>query len=404
MDITTVNEEAINEQTKLYRAAFEKDPRFICIINNGASYSGMPWIADSLALATATIDYPGCFNGMIRGLGETLCTPSRYARAIFPNTTIVIAEFNPAILESNSVDIMQVGSCICTFDDCDTPTNCLVFDNLVLIEKHMAPEHMADLIRSLYIEAVRTNLHSKDKPLQEIRFDFPLSKDLVKQHTRLIDMIPELKMKESVFSLSKVIMNEDSEDRFAEDYNPFDIKIMRLLPTDAFTMPQSILDTLKEMRIHMLKSIADSGAIPPASGAFKKAVRAVDDTYARRLLFTHFTHGSMHCLIFFKDGEPIGFLDYENTPDKKIHLHTIFIREQHRNKGYGSWIMRQFFAEVFLMPKSLPVVDLEIFNTTNEATDALIHFYGKHGFQLSGMVINLVLEKDKFIKLADALV
>ena len=404
MDTTTINGEAILEQVKLYRAAFGKDPKFICIISNGPDPSGMQWMADNLAINTTHSDYPGCFNGLLHGLGNTITTPSQYAGALFPNTLLTIIEFKPELLESSNTNITIVGNCRCSFDNAEISSDCMIFDCLNIIGRYTTKDAITDLVRVLYIESVRVCLHNKDQWVDELRFDFPTFQWMVDEGLTLGSVISELKLTTSIFSLSKIIMNSDAEDRFAEDYNPHEIKMMRLLPTDAFTMPQNILDLIKEMRHYMLKSIALSGALPPTSGALKKAFRSVDDTYARRLLFTHFVDSHVHTLIFFKDGDPFAFLDYENTPGNKIHLHTLYLKEAYRSKGYGSWILQQFFAEVYLMPDSLPVADMEMFVTERKITENLMSFYRKHGFEISGTVTNLLMEKDKFRKLADSLI
>ena len=388
--------EVIVEQTKMFKAAFGRNPKYIANISSSSHpEAAANMMVDNLYIGTNNADYQGCLGGLQYALEYGNYTPGRYIKTLMDGNIVTFFKY----IDPKADVVMpftQIGHCKCFVIETGPAGPMILFDSLCIGGAYYTEEDVQEIMRLLYIEAARFQLRHKKLPIMEIRYDFPAMAWNMEQNK----FIEEFGLTRSMFSMGKVISNDDSEDRFAEDYNPLNIKMMRLLPTDIFSIPDSIVELLTEARHFMRQETLISRALVPTSEVLRKMTPKVTNDDTRRGLVMALCSNDVRHIVFFVDNEPIGILQYEQKINEPTHLHLLYIKEGYREKGYGSWIIQQFFAEIFLSKDSLPVVQLEIFIGQNALK--LLQFYQKHGFTVYGQVFNKRIPKGEFLKLADA--
>lgn len=409
-----LNTEAFREHTTMFRKRFGKNPRFLFVINNIAddyNPEGMPWVVSGNNIAIGNMEHDSRYLGYAYSLANSLLTPQEYANTLFPSTALSIVEFNEHLLEESAEDdiVTVCGVCRCNFIPVGPIGAMLVFDNLAMHFTQCSKEDIADLYRGCYIEAVRTQKHDPKIAIRELRFDFPVYEwqrtDTGIEFTNPVkefekpDGTSDLGL--TMLTLRKVITNGDTEDRFSPDYNPHNLRAMRLLPTDSFSMPQSILDMLKEARLYFYKQSVISRGITLSAAKRKKMRDDCTDMDMRRMLFNRFFSKDGSTIVFFLEDEPVALLEYSTPDNKPIHLRSLYIREPYRKQGFGSWILEQFFAEMYMAPNSIPMIILEMFMGDN--ANQLAKFYGTHGFSPYGAVMSYCIEKKEFLDLLNSL-
>ena len=388
--------EAIVEQARMFNAAFGRNPKYITnISSSGKPEATANMMVDNLYIGMKNADYPGCLNGLQYALEYGNYTPGKYIRTLMDGNVVTFFKYvDPEA--GVAMPLTQIGHCKCFVMENGPTGPMILFDSLCVGGAYYTEEDIQEIMRILHIEAARFQLRHKKLPIMEIRYDFPAMEWNMEQNK----FIEEFGLTRSMFSMGKVINNDDSEDRFAEDYNPLNIKMMRLLPTDIFSLPDSIVELLTEARRFMQEETLISRALVPTAEVLRKMTPKATNADTRRGLVMALCSNDVQHLVFFVDNEPIGILQYEQTFNGPTHLHLLYIKEGYRKKGYGSWIIQQFFAEIFLSKDSLPVVQLEIF--IGQHALKLLRFYQKHGFTVYGQVFNKRIPKGEFLKLADA--
>lgn len=406
-----VNVEAFRDHTKLFRAIFKKDPRFLFAISDGGDFEALGWVGQHLSANIRNPSYRGCFLGYMYGLMNSLLTPMDYVDALFPNCMVSILEFKPEMMELDEPPEMifagSVRCCICPSGPIGPN---VTYDCLSISEKYTSIDDIADLYRGLYIEVARFQKERPKRPIGEIKYDFPIFDWQIGPERLILGNIVEEFSKEKRFStmetamlvLGCVVGNDAVEDRFDPDYNPDNLKMMRLLPTDAFTLPQSVIELFKEARVFFSEQAVVSRCVTP-SAAMLKELRTKDaDDRIHQMLFNRLTVKNRSTLIFFFENEPIALMEYSTGDREPTHLHAFFVKEQYRGRGFGSWILRQYLAEIYLAPDALPLTVLEMFTGGDKSAD-LLTFYRKHGFHPHGVILSQFISKKEFAKLFAAL-
>lgn len=283
-------------------------------------------------------------------------------------------------------------------------------ENIVLEEDFNTPEHIADFITlfEIYMLLAINDEAQCRKPTDYkiIQSDalmiLPLHVQKRGEYSGVFGVSTIEGVKINRMNCDNIVMTltlgiGHAQDRFDKDYNPLNIKTMKLLPNDVIFMSDPILKVLMDCKEEITRESVES-----AYGEPKKDVAADIEHFNgiiaeqvkefRYRLFTEVISSNRHYLLFFDDEkpEPIAVLIYFAPQGESIHLDMLYVVPEYRNKGYGTWIMKEFLAEVFLMKDSSQQVVLEIIDAKFKE---LYPFYSKLGFVPSAVGLRLVMDK-----------
>lgn len=369
---SAVFEERVRRNVDLYRHLYKTDPKFVLLCFERSDVEGL----DNL------VPHMRQYLNISSHRSNTLWNEEYYNFEI--GDAVVPAAFAHRFMGSNFMSIIDyefykenkcvksVGFCTLDIEENILIGKRIVFNDLVISHSLRTKEMMDLLMLTMYVEVLC--MSSERFVPSEIIMTFPMLNkednkvEMLTSHPQLNNLIT------TFIYLSRHTQREDVIDRFTEE-NPHNIKMMRLLPTDAFTVPEKTLELIVDCQKYFRRETQLSRDL--------KRVKEGDDNImmvARKRFFNNLLSQHLNMLLFFEDNEkePFGFMEYTTVPGDPIHISGLYIDEKNRGKGYATWIMRQFLSEMFLVPQCKPMCLLEIF--ANHAVP-LLKFYGKFGFQ-----------------------
>ena len=173
--------------------------------------------------------------------------------------------------------------------------------------------------------------------------------------------------------IAKPVTATTARDRFDPDYNPYQLHMREMRAVDCLALPDEFLMQIGNMEEYFCtQRDTVRGRTPEKKRTDKEKLADGRET----VISAMFSPQQHFLIVTDKTGKPVGLVFYSTPKGKPIHLDYLYVVEGERDKGYGGWILENFFQEVFLLPDSLPLVTV----TTIGDNDRLLKFYFSHGF------------------------